>query len=160
MKKHLLPFLFILLCTACKKSGGDTTGEQIKEEEEEENGLTGGKSFVTTLTGAAEVPGPGDNNGSGTLEMSLNLGKKMIVYKLNTASIAAPTAAQLHEGAVDKEGPVRITLKAPVNGTITDTIYELDRTMLQKIMKNPENYYVNVLNGPYPKGAIRGQIAK
>ncbi len=38
----------------------------------------GGAKLTTTLTGAAEVPGPGDPDGSGTATITLNPGKTRI----------------------------------------------------------------------------------
>ena len=36
----------------------------------------GGQRFVTTLTGAVEVPGPGDSDGSGTAVITINRGAR------------------------------------------------------------------------------------
>lgn len=38
----------------------------------------GGRRLSTTLTGAAEVPGPGDPDGSGTATLRLNPGQEEI----------------------------------------------------------------------------------
>ena len=35
----------------------------------------------------------------------------------------------------------------------------LDKNLLKDIIRNPENYYVNVHNTPFPNGAVRGQLA-
>ena len=35
-----------------------------------------------SLTGAAEVPGPGDNNASGTVQVTLNSDKNEVCYDL------------------------------------------------------------------------------
>ena len=35
----------------------------------------GGRPFTVSLTGSAEVPGPGDPNGSGTAHLRLNPGQ-------------------------------------------------------------------------------------
>jgi hypothetical protein len=35
-----------------------------------------------------------------------------------------------------------------------------DAAVVKDIMGNPANYYVNVHNAAYPKGAVRGQLTK
>jgi len=32
--------------------------------------------------------------------------------------------------------------------------------LAQDLIQNPSAYYVNVHNGPFPKGAVRGQLGK
>jgi hypothetical protein len=159
MKKHFFPLLFILVIVACNKSGSNTE-QPVEQSTDEWNALTGGKPFSAKLSGAAEVPGPGDASGRGTFEMSLNPGKRILAYKLAVSDIGKATAAHIHEGVAGVSGPVRLTLDAPVNGNILDTLSELDRTLIQSIMKNPQNYYVNVQSERFPKGAVRGQISK
>jgi CHRD domain len=120
----------------------------------------GGKPFKFNLTGAAEVPGPGDPDGTGTFSVTLNPGQNQVCYELSVANIAAPTAAHIHSGAVDKAGPVVLTLKTP---TLTETAKDcgaLDHEKVKAIMKNPEDYYVNVHNAEFPDGAVRGQFKK
>src|ERR1700704_5337582 len=65
------------------------------------------------LTGAAEVPGPGDNNGSGTVQVTLNSDKNEVCYDLTLTKLDDATAAHIHEGAVGKDGPVKVGLDAP-----------------------------------------------
>jgi hypothetical protein len=36
---------------------------------------------------------------------------------------------------------------------------QLDTSLLKDIAKNPSLYYVNVHNGEFPSGAVRGQLA-
>ncbi len=38
----------------------------------------GGRKLQTTLTGAAEVPGPGDTDGAGTAEITVNAGQSQV----------------------------------------------------------------------------------
>jgi hypothetical protein len=114
----------------------------------------GGRPFVVTLTGAAEVPGPGDPDGTGTTTLSVNLGQQQVCWQTEWANIAAPTAAHIHRGAVDVAGPVVVPL-LPVAGGCTSNV---SRDVLRAILTNPENYYVNVHNPPFPAGAIRGQL--
>ncbi|MGH6705791.1 MAG: CHRD domain-containing protein [Sphingomicrobium sp.] len=121
----------------------------------------GGKKVSTTLTGAAEVPGPGDADGSGTFSATINPGQGRLCYELTATGIAAPTAAHIHTGTSSQAGPVLIGLTTPT-GTTTFTssgcITTLSRADLDAIRKSPQAFYVNVHNTPFPGGAIRGQL--
>jgi len=111
------------------------------------------------LTGAAEVPGPGDPNGGGTAQVMLNSDKNEVCYDLTVMKIDEATGAHIHEGAAGKDGPVKVGLDAPKGGSAKGC-KSADAAVVKDIMANPANYYVNVHNTAYPKGAIRGQLSK
>jgi hypothetical protein len=111
------------------------------------------------LTGEAEVPGPGDPKGSGTVQVTLNPDKGEVCYELSVANIQEATAAHIHEGAKDKEGPVIVRLETPKAGSAKGCA-KADAVVIQAILKDPANYYVNVHNAAFPKGAVRGQLSK
>src|SRR5918994_7899564 len=72
-----------------------------------------GRPFSTTLTGAAEVPGPGDPDASGTAFVSLNQGLGEVCFDLSWAGIdGTVTAAHIHVGAATVAGPVVVPLFA------------------------------------------------
>ena len=119
----------------------------------------GGRPISTSLTGAAEVPGPGDADGTGTFKATLNPGQDQICYELSVSNIATPTAAHIHVGASDKAGPVVVTLKTPTEGSVKECV-EFDREKLKLILQKPQDYYVNVHNAEFPDGAVRGQLSK
>lgn len=119
----------------------------------------GGRPITITMTGAAEVPGPGDPDGTGTALVTLNAGKGEVCYELTVDKIATANAAHLHSGAVDKAGPPILTLKAPAEGSSKECVPLAKETILE-ILKNPAGYYVNVHNAEFPDGAVRGQLGK
>lgn len=119
----------------------------------------GGRKLQTSLTGAAEVPGPGDPDGSGTATVSVNPGQKRICYKLSVSNIAPATAAHIHEAPAGVAGPVIITLSAPTGGSSSGCV-TVTRDLALEILKDPADYYVNVHNTAFPRGAVRGQLAK
>ena len=119
----------------------------------------GGRPLIATLTGAAEVPGPGDADGAGTFKIELNPGQNQICYELAVSNIDTPTAAHIHVGAADKAGPVVVPLQTPVDGTAKDCV-QLDRDKIKLIIQKPAEYYVNVHNAEFPDGAVRGQLSK
>ena len=121
---------------------------------------TGGRKLQTSLTGAAEVPGPGDADGTGTAEISVNSGQNQVCYKLSVSNIAVSTMAHIHEGAATVAGPVVVTLGTPNASGMSSGCVTLERALALEILKRPADYYVNVHNAPFPAGAVRGQLAK
>lgn len=119
----------------------------------------GGRKLQTSLSGTAEVPGPGDPDGAGSAQVTVNPGKNQLCYRLGVSNIARATAAHIHEGAPTVAGPVRVTLRAPSSGTSSGCV-TIARTLALAILKAPADFYVNVHNAAYPAGAIRGQLAK
>ena len=111
------------------------------------------------LTGAAEVPSPGDTDGSGTAQLTFNPDKGEVCFDLTVANIEEATAAHIHEGAAGKAGPVKVPLDAPKTGSVKGC-KSADAAVVKAIMANPADYYVNVHNAAFPSGAVRGQLSK
>ena len=114
----------------------------------------GGRKFTTELTGAAEVPGPGDSDGSGTATVTLNPGQGEVCWDITVSGVETITAAHIHVGEAGVAGGVVVPL-SPTSGCIS-----ADRDLIKAIIQNPEGYYVNVHNAPFPAGALRGQLGK
>ena len=117
----------------------------------------GGRTLTIPMTGAAEVPGPGDPDGTGTAKITLNPGKNQVCYELIVDKIAPANAAHIHSGAAGKEGPPLVSLTPPSSGSSKECA-PLERDKILDIIKSPGNYYVNVHNAEFPKGAVRGQL--
>jgi CHRD domain len=118
-----------------------------------------GRTLSTTLTGAAEVPGPGDPDGSGMATLSVNPGLGQICYALTVSGIAPATAAHIHVGTVTQAGQVVVPLEPPTGGS-SGGCAEVARELALAILKSPSDYYVNVHNAEFPAGAVRGQLSK
>ena len=118
----------------------------------------GGRPFTTTLTGAAEVPGPGDPDGTGTATLSVNPGQEEVCYELSVSGISPAVAAHIHVGSAGVAGPVVIPLAPPTDGS-SSACAAASRELLLAIIQNPENYYGNVHNADFPAGALRGQLS-
>ena len=120
----------------------------------------GGSPLSTTLTGAAEVPGPGDPDGSGTATITVNPGQEEVCWEITAEDITLPaTAAHIHVGAADAFGDVVVTLSAPDASGSSSGCTTVDRELAVAILENPENYYVNVHTTDFGAGAIRGQLS-
>lgn len=120
----------------------------------------GGRKLQASLTGGAEVPGPGDADGTGSARITVNSGQNQVCYKLAVAKIATATMAHIHEGAPTVAGPVKVTLGKPNASGVSEGCVTVARSLALEILKRPADYYVNVHNAEFPGGAIRGQLAK
>jgi CHRD domain len=118
-----------------------------------------GRPLAAVMTGAAEVPGPGDPDGTGEVFMTLNHGRSEICYQITVSDIAPATAAHIHVGTSVQAGPVVVGLAPPTGGSSSNCA-SVDRDLIKAIMHDPQNYYVNVHNAEFPAGAVRGQLAK
>jgi hypothetical protein len=108
--------------------------------------------LVTKLTGAAEVPGPGDPDGSGVAAVLLVPEHGKVCSAIFVRNVAPLTAAHIHVGTAIQAGGVVVTLNTRA-GCVT-----ADRALIRDIIRNPSNYYVNVHNAEFPAGALRGQL--
>ena len=111
------------------------------------------------LTGEEEVPGPGDPDRSGSATIIVIPSTNTICYVLTAENIAPATAAHIHVGKRGEAGDVVVPLEPPTYGA-SGGCTQADPELVSNIQENPENYYVNVHNEPYPAGAIRGQLSE
>jgi hypothetical protein len=118
-----------------------------------------GRFLTATLTGAAEVPGPGDPDGTGTASIVINPGQEEICFTLTVANIAPATAAHIHIGTTTQAGPVVVGLTPPTSGSSSGCV-TVSRELARAIIQDPSLYYINVHNAAFPSGAIRGQLSK
>jgi hypothetical protein len=115
--------------------------------------------FQTEMTGAAEVPGPGADKGMGEATLSFDSDKNQVCYMLHAMGTDTPTMAHIHKGAAGVAGGVVVALTAPADG-MSQGCASLAADALADILAHPADYYVNVHTAQFPKGAMRGQLAK
>jgi hypothetical protein len=126
---------------------------------------TGGRTLSTTLSGANEVPGPGDPDATGQADLRLNQGKRRVCFDVSWAGIDGTVfAGHIHVAPVGVAGPIVVTLfTGSFAGTdaVSDCVGNVDRGLIKAIRKDPSAYYVNVHSQPnFPNGAVRGQLSK
>jgi CHRD domain len=119
-----------------------------------------GRPFTTSLTGEAEVnaqgvPNQGDLDGSGTASIRINPGLGEVCWTITVSGVDPITAAHIHVAPPTAPGPIVVPLE-PYTGGCTD----VDRDLALEIIRNPDAYYVNVHNAPFPAGALRGQLGR
>lgn len=117
-----------------------------------------GRPFDTELTGAAEVPGPGDPDGSGHAHVTLNQGQERVCFDIEVADVEPIAAAHIHVGTADVAGGIVVDFDVPTNGL--SGCVSADRELIKDIRQSPSDYYVNVHNADFPAGALRGQLGK
>ncbi len=130
------------------------------------------------MTGAKEVPGPGDDDGWGRANIWVFPSKGKVCFRERWANIEAPTASHIHAGARGVAGDIVVTLfmssASPAEPpTLPDTLtgvqgcsdmvavpegFDNATQLLRNIKHHPGRYYVNVHNLDFPAGAIRGQL--
>ncbi|MDD5563805.1 MAG: CHRD domain-containing protein [Thermoanaerobaculaceae bacterium] len=120
----------------------------------------GAQTFTMTLAGSRETGG-GDPAGRGLAVITINGGN--VYYFLWVENIASPAAAHIHSGIQGVSGGVLIGLDPAWSNVATNTYtaagsVPVDAATTQPILQNPAAYYVNVHNGPFPNGAMRGQL--
>jgi hypothetical protein len=132
-------------------------------------GTATGRTFTTALTGAAEAPGPGDPDATGTASLVIHPGQGTVCYDLSWADVGADPAAEtvfaahIHRAPAGSPGPVVITLFTgeSFSGTDSDSgCVTAPSSLLGAILGNPEGYYVNVHSNTFPGGAVRGQLGR
>lgn len=118
-------------------------------------------------TGATNNRNVGDPNGKGEVYVfGIDGDPTTLCYVLVVDKIETAMAAHIHEGPEGANGPVVANLAAPGDGNAADCLTEGETGkfpgnpsgIVQDILNNPGNYYVNVHNETYPGGAIRGQL--
>lgn len=124
-----------------------------------DNADHGGRALQATLTGAAEVPGPGDVDGTGMFDLSANTGQAELCYALRAYNVGTITSVHLHRGAAGVDGDQLFTLALPSAGYSRDCVDNLDRDVIHDILAHPASYYINVHTDDFPSGAIRGPLA-
>jgi hypothetical protein len=133
-------------------------------------GFGSGRRLSAEMNGAAEVPGPGDPDGTGRIEMRVNASRRQICYELTVSKITPATDAFIQNAPAGASGPVVVQLVPPgpevvlstgeVTGGRISTCVFVETEVARDIIKRPADYYVNVLNAGFLAGAVRGQLGK
>jgi len=116
-------------------------------------------AITVNLSGAVEVPGPGDEDASGTAVVYLRGNTNEVCVDLSVQNITLPaTAAHIHRGVQGQSGPPVVPLTAPGENGLSNTCTTVDAALMQELIIDPQNFYVNVHNADFPDGAARGQL--
>ena len=118
-----------------------------------------GEGLTASMNGGAEVPGPGDSDGSGSVEITTVDRTDNLCYEISVRNIEPATAAHIHRGAPGVAGPPVVTLDAPADGESNGCL-SVPSALVDEIERAPGAFYVNVHNAAFPNGAVRGQLGR
>ena len=111
-----------------------------------------------TLTGIQEVPGPGDADGTGSVEIRVDSGEDQLCWNLYARQIDTATAVHIYRGAAGIAGSPVITLTTPGADGHSQGCMPIDEAMFRELAMRGHEYYVNIHTEAHPDGAIRGQL--
>jgi hypothetical protein len=126
--------------------------------------------FTTTLTAVDPVTGvvTGDPDGRGTAEFTFDTEQGTVCYELEVEGISEPVepapglgSAHIH---VLPTGGIAVNLQADFQPDKSDEFkasgcVQVASALLQAILANPEQYYVNIHNADFPGGALAGLLS-
>ena len=115
-------------------------------------------TLLVSMTGLQEVPGPGDPDGNGTVEIRVNPGGGQVCWNLYARAIAPATAAHIHRGPAGVAGPPVVTLTTPDANGRSQGCASVDPALARQMVLAAQEFYVNVHTAAHPAGAIRGQL--
>lgn len=111
----------------------------------------------TAMTGAAEVPGPGDADGKGNGVVRVDRSSGEICVVITTHGTAPLLAGHIHEQAPGAEsGPVVVPLMQ-----VSDMKFQgcaVAPAVADGLLSEADEYYLNVHNAEFPNGALRGDL--
>ena len=125
--------------------------------------LADSATFSVNLSGAQEVPGPGDLDGSASGLISLDDVLGEISWNFSYADIASPSAMHIHGpgGSAGNPAGVHIGLGVATSGgagTLIGSLAQSVTSGITAVLDDPADFYVNIHNSEFGAGAVRGQV--
>jgi len=120
-------------------------------------------TFPVNMSGPQEVPGPGDADGVASGTITLNDVTGVVSWDFTYANISPPTLMHIHTGPAGVGGGVLINLGVATSGgpgTLISSTVHGNLLQITNVLNNPPGFYVNIHNGPFPSGAVRGQLVQ
>jgi hypothetical protein len=137
-------------------SGGSTSGSESSSGGSCSGKPASGSVVINAATMTGEVESPkGDADGTGQATFWLKDDK--VWFKSDWNGIDKPNLAHIHKGKAGEAGDPVVTIfdGAPAR----EGCVVADAAVVKRIGDNPQNYYFNIHNQQFPKGAVRDQLA-
>lgn len=116
------------------------------------------RTLTAVLSGAGEVPGPGDLDGRGAATITLDPVGDTVCVDSTTSGIDTVTLTHIHRGAVGVQGPVVLDFVPGGLGSLSKCVLA-DSAVIDEIAANPAGFYFNVHTTAFGAGAVRGNFA-
>ena len=111
------------------------------------------------LSGAAEVPGPGDPDGAGSAVTAVDATSNRACTWISVTNIDLPaTGFHIHSGAASVAGPVVVPFASPTTA-VAAACGSASSATTSGLVNTPTAFYVNVHTAPFPGGAVRGNLS-
>ena len=121
--------------------------------------LTGTSPDAFGWVASIALKGSTEPNASGTAVVRIRKDAGTVCYRLHAANITLPaTAAHIHRGGPTVNGPVVVGFTAPAASGDSSGCTPATAAIIDEIMGNPANFYVNVHTTEHPAGAMRAQL--
>jgi hypothetical protein len=125
--------------------------------------------IITTLTAINPLTGTvtGDPDGRGKAEFTFDTEQGTVCYELEVEGISEPVEPAPGVGSAHIHflagGGIAVDLEADFQPDQSDEFkasgcVEVDSALLQAIIENPEQFYVNIHNVEFPGGALSGLL--
>lgn len=119
------------------------------------------KQVGGNMDGGQVVDG-GDSDGEGTVVLTFvdqDNKDAEVAYQVDTAGVATPIGADIHQGSVGETGrSVVILFQNEPDPSRSGTVM-MSKCLAHDIFNQPEDFYVDVHNEDFERGAIRGQLS-
>ena len=105
----------------------------------------------------------GDLNGIGSATITFPTATS-VCWGLNVNNLAGATLAHIHTGVSGLNGGIVVNLTPPAApgagtpGASSGCVGGIGAGIIASIRNDPTRFYVNVHNGAFPGGAVRGQL--
>jgi CHRD domain-containing protein len=120
--------------------------------------------LFAVLLGGHEVSDEGQANAGdpdGVGSATVLFAATTVCFGLTVNNLDEPIGAHIHQGRAGVNGPIVVPFTAPENGdpgASSGCTPDVDPDLVEEIRTHPGEFYVNVHTGPFPAGAIRGQL--
>jgi CHRD domain len=119
------------------------------------------------LSGASEVPGPGDPDGSGSSVVATDTSTNRACVWTSVTAVDLPAiAADIRVGTSGIDGPVVVGISGPATAIAVSCgtpggsgITGVAASFIRGIATTPAAFHVNIRTNVFPNGAVRGNLA-
>lgn len=122
------------------------------------------RALFAVLKGRNEIGpngrrGAGDPNGRGSFTAIVDSNR--LCFGITVTNLDTPTAAHIHRGRPNQNGPIVVPLSPPSSGDpgASSGCVTVDPALARRILRHPRRYYANVHTRAFPAGAVRGQLS-